>query len=683
MNELMLLDVAEQRPENLLLAATDELLALASDRGVSPDLRRIMFAELVVRWCLTRNDKLESELASRLAPAWRSFADWYRTIRPWTGLRSLPEDSRVWPEPAEQSGFVAVLRRRLDRLFAAHGFIPVCCGKEAWFVPFQLVSDVVGAVWSDGGEIPVWREPVCKALAGTDSTGIRLQLRNGPELGNGVRGNSLMLPVRMAAVRGKADGLPEYDVLQVLATGAFDDGFRLADVELRPKFDALKAQSLDALLIGPDVPGAISREERGFFGLDAGLYERGVMSAIRDRLERMSGCVTMSRDYVLHRLPDMLKRVDRENHRRWNEVAVQLEQLKDAVQKRRNPDVWLEFSSLLATALCHAGRPEDSKRCIREALAFAREHEHEGGSFTAKALRLQITAAVIAQDEGDIDEYRVLSDGLASDLKDFTGPERNDLLMRYHGTAAQIHAFGVVHGIKGFSKADALEHVKKAIEAAESIAGSADAKEKDEAESNVAQDLNYRHLLHALFYPGTRDECSAFDDARRQLSNITSGKAVCTNRHHQMRQKSLAYFNAWRNSTDVPRAAARNEVRLPAGDAENWQVAANRRHLGALAAAVGEKDEAMTCFAEGEKALPLDECRSPVLASIRFALLVQAACSLAACGIHGESAKYADLAEKTHDAFGQSKLFRVIHAEKWTEALQGLADPRTLPAFYY
>ena len=94
-------------------------------------------------------------------------------------------------------------------------------------------------------------------------------------------------------------------------------------------------------------------------------------------------------------------------------------------------------------------------------------------------------------------------------------------------------------------------------------------------------------------------------------------------------------------------------------------------------------DEAVACFAEGEKALPLDKCWAPVLASIRLALLVQAACSLAACGIHGESAKFADLAEKTYDAFGQSKLFGVIHAEKWMEALHDLGDPRTLPAFYY
>jgi hypothetical protein len=62
---------------------------------------------------------------------------------------------------------------------------------------------------------------------------------------------------------------------------------------------------------------------------------------------------------------------------------------------------------------------------------------------------------------------------------------------------------------------------------------------------------------------------------------------------------------------------------------------------------------------------------------------VQAACSLAACGKNEESAQYADLAEKTYDAFVRSKLFGVINAKTWMEALRASVDPRALPAFYY
>ena len=379
----------------------------------------------------------------------------------------------------------------------------------------------------------------------------------------------------------------------------------------------------------------------------------------------------MSRDYALRRLPDMMAHVDRENHNRWKEVSAQLELLKGAFSERRDPETWLEYCSLLATALCHAGNTKDSRRYAYEALEFAKAN-----GYTAKALRLQVTAAVNAQDMGEIDEYKALTEGLVEELEDFSGPERDDLLMRFHGTAAQMHAFGVVYGIDGFTNAEAIEHVEKAINAAEATAKAPDPSKKDDAESNVAQDLNYRHLLFALFKPGSSVERSAFDEAYRQLNNIPSAKSVRNNRYHQMRQKSLAYFNAWRNGAAVPSVMERENVRLPSSDAEGWLVAANRRHLGALAAAADDIEEAGKCFAEGEKALPLDKCWAPVLASIRVALLVQAACSLAACGKKEESARYADLAKETYDAFRQSKLFVVIHAKKWMEVLQGLSDLR-------
>ena len=679
MDELTLLKIAGSRPENLLLAESNSLLSLAQDRGMSPDIRRAVLAELVVRWCLSKENEDSMGLESLLGETWRQFIDWFRVSRPLIGARFLPESAATWPEPAGLPGFVALLRRRLSRLFAADGFIPVCHGEEAWFVPFQLASDVNGAVWSDGEEIPVWSDPVRRALAGTGSSGIRLQLRNGPELKKGVEGNSLMLPVRMAALRGKENGLPEYDVLQVLATGAFDDRFHLEDVELRPKFEAMKAQRLDAFMIGPDVPGAVPKDERAFCRLDAGMGEREAMSAIREQMEGAPGCVHMSRDYVLHRLPDMMAHVDRENHHRWNEVAGQLERMKEAVTSRRDPGEWLEFMSLLATAYCHAGRTEDSRKCTFEALEFAKKR-----GFAAKALRLQVTAAVNAQDMGEVDEYKTLAAGLEEELKSFSGPDKDDLLMRFHGTAAQMHAFGVVHGIDGFSASAAEDHVEKAIDAAVAIANAASPEKKDEAESNVAQDLNYRHLLFALFEPGSTEEKRAFDEAGWQLNNVSSERSVRNNRYHQMRQKSLAYFNAWRNGADRPSSSERAAVRLPAPpEAEGWLVAANRRHLGALAVAAGDADEATRCFAEGEKALPLGACWAPVLGSIRLALLVQAACSLSACGRKDESDRYAALADETHSRFRQSKLFGVIHAEKWKEALRASADPRTLPAFYY
>lgn len=674
MDEELLFDIAEDRPENLLLAGTSDLLELAKDNTVSPDLRRAALAELVARWCVSGDGGLTRRLSAIIGGAWRSFSDWYNVSRQWTGARFHPDQLPGWKDRVVFVGFPEVLRRRLDRLFDIDGFIPVFDDSGEYFIPFQLEASADGAVWNDGTPVEAWDGPVRRALRGTACRGIRVQLRPGPEIA--VKGESLMLPVRMAALRGKPDGLPRYDVLRVLATGRFDDAFHLADVGVLPKIKAAKHQFRDAILFGPDVPGVVSEDRKIFCGIESGQDESAVFQRIREVLERMPGCVRMCRDYALQRLPGMMAHVDRENHHRWNEVAKQLEQLKDAISERRDPETWLEFSSLLATALCHAGRTEDSKRCADEATAFAQSH-----GYLAKAMRLKVTAAVNAQDLGELEEFSELANGLEEELAEFNGPEKADLLMRLHGTVAQANAYGAVYGMAGFSEDEAKAHAEAAVNIAQKIADSDSEADRDEAESNLAQDLNYRHLIFALFGPGTEEERSAFKDAQRQLDEL-SEKSRENNLYFQYHQKTLALFNEWRRGGRHPDAAEFPAWRLPM-DAAGWLVAANRRHLGALAAVAGDTAESTRCFAEGDDALPLAGCWSPVLASIRLVLLVQAACSLAACGQRDESARYAKLAEETYSAFWQSRLFGVIHAEKWMAALRGKADPCTLPAFYY
>lgn len=672
MTELQLLTIVEERPENLLFAETERLLAFFHNGFNASDLRETVLAELIVRWCLSGNKKLEGELAVIMGDVWRCFSDWFNINRQWTSERFRPESISGWKDIDEFPGLGTVLRRRLDRLFDADGFIPVCNGSSAWFIPFQLEESFSGAIWADRTGIAVWSDPVCLALRDTDYRGIRLQLRDGGEVS--VKGRSLMLPVRMAALRGRPGGLPHYDVLRVLATGAFEERFRLVDVELRPKVEAAKGEFRDAVFFGPDVPGEVAGCKY-FRSLESGLDEQSVFQRIRDELERMPGCVKMNRDYALQRLPDMASHVDRENYCRWNEVAGQLEQIKTALSPRRDPVTWLEFYSLMATALCHAGRTEDSRRCVSDAMAFAREN-----GYLAKALRLQVTAAVNAQDIGEMDEYRVLASGLEEELSCFDGSDKDDLLMRYHGTAAQANVWGALYGMEGFTEASAKKHAEIAVSIAQSIANSAVPDKRDEAESNLAQDLNYRHLVFAIFEPGTKAEEMAFRDAQQQLNEL-SEKAAKTNRYHQMRQKSLALLNAWRAHGEIPDKGTLATWRLPL-DAEGWLIAANRRHLGALAAAAGDAIEAQRCFKEGDEALPLDRCWAPVLASIRFALLAEAACSLRGDDSTA-AAEYLQKADVVSARFGESKLFRLMNADRWTSLARSETDARNLPQFYY
>ena len=664
MTEQELLTIAEERPENLLLVETGLLFSFVHDKYNAPDLRELALAELVAKWCLSGNKELASEFAVIMGDVWRCFSDWFNINRQWTSTRFRPESIPGWADPDELPGLGIILRRRLDRLFDANGFIPVYNSLGVWFIPFQLEKSLKGAAWADGTEVTTWCKPVSRALLGTDYRGIRLQLRRGGEVS--VTGESLMLPVRMAALRGRPCGLPHYDVLRVLATGAFDEQFRLADVELRPKVEAAGKQFRDVVFFGPDVPGEVAGCKY-FRSLESGLDELSVFQRIRDELERMPGCVKMNRDYALQRLPDMASHVDRENYCRWNEVAGQLEQIKTALSPRRDPVTWLEFYSLMATALCHAGRTEDSRRCVSDAMAFAREN-----GYLAKSLRLQVTAAVNAQDIG--------ASGLEEELSCFDGSDKDDLLMRYHGTAAQANAWGALYGMEGFTEASAKKHAEIAVSIAQSIANSSVPDKRDEAESNLAQDLNYRHLVFAIFESGTKAEEMAFRDAQQQLNEL-SEKAAKTNRYHQMRQKSLALLNAWRAHGEIPDKGTLATWRLPL-DAEGWLIAANRRHLGALAAAAGDAIEAQRCFKEGDEALPLDRCWAPVLASIRLALLAEAACSLRGDDSTA-AAEYLQKADEVKIKFGESRLFRLMKTDQWMSLVRSGTDPRNLPQFYY
>ena len=151
MNDLALLAVSENRPENLLIADTDDLLRFVHGKS-AVDLRCTALAELVARWCLSLDARLESELVGFIGGFWRQFSDWFRVERLWTREKSLPESFGNGNGPLQFSGFVADLRRRLSRLFAASGFIPVFNDVGAWFIPFELEPMEPGARWSDGTE---------------------------------------------------------------------------------------------------------------------------------------------------------------------------------------------------------------------------------------------------------------------------------------------------------------------------------------------------------------------------------------------------------------------------------------------------------------------------------------------------------------------------------------------------
>lgn len=683
-SEQNLLTIIDRRPENLLLVPTPQLQQFLADTLNDADQRRVVLAELVTRWCLSGNSELGDALA-RLFCSWLDFSDWYNIRLLWSDERSITEKPVLEPSDATLRGVDVLVGQRLLALFETDGFISVCDAEAAWFIPFRLLSEGSGITWADGSSVSAWQTAAQQALKGTEFACARLRLLPGPELDAGVTGASLMLPLHLAALRkGSESLLPKYDPLRVLATGALDAELRLQDVAVKQKLTAMREQFRDAVLFGPEQPeGTFAKEGRPpYVGLMCHQGIDTILADVRTQLERRPDLVQITMEYARRRLPALQRWIDRENHRRWADVAEQLTQLKGAVSARCNPNILLEFMSLLATALCHAGKTEECREVLHEALVFA--HTLEKGP--AKALRLQESLLASAQDLGDLAEIETLNTNLSVELEKFTGAESSDLRMRYYGTMAQAHIWGSLLSLQGFTQEAAFQFAKKAVETAETqarqVPADATAEKRDEAEANVAQDLNYAHLWQATFKPGTPDEEQAYQRARQQLNELALPSRQ-TNLLFLMRQRSLAYFNRWRATGEIPSAAARTSVRLPKQEAEGWMVASNRRHLGTLAAAAGEGALARQLFEDGEAALPLKCCYAPVLASIRMSLLAQAVLSLEAVGESEAAAHLADLAEETYEVFAPSKLFSLLNVVEWLLAVRTRSAPDVLPQFYY
>jgi len=674
-------DVADARPENLSLLPLADLVEYAGDRETPRDIRRTVTAELVARWCVSGNDTIEDWLREFL-PDWSKFADWYQVDMLWSDTRSIPESAGNWRDPEDLAGLEAVVRQRLARLFRVDGFIPVYNPAEpnsGVFVPFSLepLSESARMLWADGSSCTDW---VAEADLVLLQAGFQCRLQMRPERGLKLVGASLMLPLAMAAWRKLGGhGFPRYDVLRVLATGKLEDG-RLDSVATAEKLAAMKRLfRKDAVLIGPDVPGEIDPKERSYVWLDIGMDVGDVRKALAAKLEA-SGLAHITWRYARSRLPDLKANVDRLNRARWNEVADHLLAMKEKVRSG-NADVYLDYLALSAVALCHAGRTEEARAANRAAYEYASVRHLEG-----VAIRLQIEAMVDAQDMGDLDEFMTLREDAEERLARFTGPERDDLTMRFNGTMAQAETWGVLLGRNECSREKALHHVQMALESAERISNAlssdADNGEIDEVESNVQQDMNYRHLWSAVFEPGTEAEKDAYEDAFGHLNELRP-KSRQTNVRFLLHQKSLALFNAWRETASMPTPADLAAATEPLQDIEGWLVAANRAHLGVLYAAAGELDLARRLFHEGDEALPLDASWAPVLGSIRFVLLVRAALAMAEAGDAVAFQHFRDLAYATYARFGESKLFKLIDADGWLANMKEGALVRTLPVFYY
>lgn len=670
-------NIAADRPINLFLAETSELVSLFEDSYCPTKSRCRVLAELVARWCLSDDQEIDKKIRE-VWNEWNSnFKPWYLTSLFCCDRCQLPK--KLWKAPDGLPEFVGCLRERLVNLFMIDGFIPVYDKKKdiTRFIPFMLDEKLSSSdiVYYDGQSVKEWQNEVRDSLGKDVSIGCRLLMLEEKDFS--FCGSSLMLPIRMAYWRRtKGDSFPRYNVLRVLATGAFDKQERLVAVGISQKLEGLKEQFKDAILFGPDENCDISNDERQFKRLDCGIGQDELYRKIITELEN-TDCVAVSYRYILRRLPEIFAEVDRDNHNHWSDLADRLSKMKSAITRGRDVELTLQLMMMYITALCHAGKTEETQRAIDEAYSLATENNKLG-----EMLRLQIDAMVVAQDSGDVNTFKLIESGLKENLKTYSGSNRSDLLMRFYGTCGQMYAFCALFNIDGFTKEESLTHINKALSIACDIAKTQLDMNKAETEANIAQDLNYKHLWYALFSSGTEEEKDAYKDAFCHSINNLSEQASRTNLYYLKRQKSLALLNSWHKTGLIASQDERIQVLLPMDDADNWLVSANRRHLGALAAADGCIDEAVNYFNEGDVKLPFEMCFSPILATIRLTLLLQAASSLRLSSPQLFDS-YISKAKEVMDRFGATPIFDLMRLKELFSRVQMGMDANEMPQFYY
>jgi hypothetical protein len=144
---------------------------------------------------------------------------------------------------------------------------------------------------------------------------------------------------------------------------------------------------------------------------------------------------------------------------------------------------------------------------------------------------------------------------------------------------------------------------------------------------DIAQDLNYRYLYHALFLPGSPEEQEALEDASAKCRDLqdTGDPAAWKNRCFLARIQAFSWYRQLLRDGNAPHYEAdwtmRELLRLPGR--QEWLRATVAKYLGALAAAEGDRSRSEGLFGNALSALE-QAGRTGVLAMIRLTVCAEA-----------------------------------------------------------
>ncbi|MBO5724035.1 MAG: hypothetical protein J6S58_04330 [Lentisphaeria bacterium] len=399
--------------------------------------------------------------------------------------------------------------------------------------------------------------------------------------------------------------MPDYDRFRLLSTGAIDKD-HLTEVDTDEKEQAAANMFSDACILYPE-SGSTSHGRSGNIPLPITLPLEQINEIIRKEIEAKS-LDFPDFTYAMKRLKRLEAETRHENYSRWGFLLARLENNMRSINRYQSPEGYLLCQMLRSAIYCHMGQTDQALAWNQKAKDFARAN-----GFEKHLCRLGIEELVEFQDLEDFYTVKVLSSQIASEVEKL---KDDDLKMRYSGTMGQACAYGFLAGIKGFTesgKEESLRYFQTAAECAFRLGAMDDA----------AQDLNYIHLWHALFEPGTPEENlaakEAADHIRLQIKNSESRKK---HEYFLRRQRAFAQYRSCLLNKELQSFDSVRSLRLPKNSAEGWLFAVTNKYIAAVLASCGHAQDAKEYFDEALEVLTPNS-RHNIIDFIRMTVLAE------------------------------------------------------------
>ena len=608
---LVLRKILMNEQYSALLFCSAEDLDQQLSGNLTPEQKIVIAAELFARYYLNP----ASDLKSLLKKYFRSgeVDDFYAVFHadPFDRVDRLPDF--IWrSDDPFSSACEKAVRKRLEELFSEEktaGFIPVFSPEgQGFFIPFHFVpcrldADIPDIADLNGTPVAAWSVAYRNALP--QNTRFRCVVHCYQELlPEPLSGPSFMLPVWLAAVRKSDPDFPRYNRFRLLATGEIRDD-RLVPVDTKAKYEAAKNNFADAVLLYPE-----NSDFEGDRRFAQNLSCSKPLSRIREdicRIIEAGALVIPDYSYAMHRLDSLEKEVRHDNCSKWEFMLDRLNNITGAILPSRNPERHLLGLMLKSAVYCHMGDTISALAWNRKAKDFA-----ASGGMKKQLLRLEIEELIDFQDLEDFGTIARLKDQLADNIEQFGD---DDLRMRYYGTMGQVNAYAFLAGIDGFSRELSLQCFRNAVQCAFRL----------DSDVEAAQDLNYVHLWHAVFEPGSPAEDQAWKEAGehicRQLRNHPESAAK--DRYYLSRQRAFAGYRKFLLTGSFPDPVQfRSQLRLPRGKADDWLFAVTLKYIAAVETAAGMNEQAKADFDEALDVLK--KTGHPILALIRMTILAEA-----------------------------------------------------------